>query len=223
MKRELSFAAGLIPAIFFSGSAEGEESPPLPATPSSQIEIQELEVDPAAIRFTPPPPPKPAPAVALTRASTIEKGTHALILAVGEPSTLPDISPPPSPLPDGIRPPFPAKYTKPEFFLGLSTVVYRDGHQTVSHLSWRDPQTLEHFEAWCSWDWSLLGPLNKLRSAEADFNLLFAPIVIDVSRWPEGAKTARKQCKYVASASSLDRSQATSRSSPCRNLKPRRG
>ena len=116
MKRELSFAAGLIPAIFFSGSAEGEESPPLPATPSSQIEIQELEVDPAAIRFTPPPPPKPAPAVALTRASTIEKGTHALILAVGETSTLPDISPPPSPLP--YRPWYIATVTKP-----LATLV----------------------------------------------------------------------------------------------------
>lgn len=128
------------------------------------------------IRFVPPPAPEPMPEIPVRVSAAVDKGTHSLTLQRGAPSTLPDIPAPVVKLQAPV--PIPELPRIDSFVIGLSVTVY---DRSTSHLKWRDPQTGEALEAWCGWDFSLLGPMHELAGEKIRYWLLFSPIHIDSS------------------------------------------
>lgn len=155
----------------------GDGPLPDPAPAPGPLEVVGTTPNPAAIRFTPPPPPKPAPQVVPEAVSVLRKPTHTITFLRGEPSTLPDIPPPPERIGQPATDPVPPR--RPDFLLGLSVSVY-DG--ALSHLKWRDPQTKEELEAWCGWDWGLLAPMQTVSNDRVVYTLFFSPWNVDTAR-----------------------------------------
>jgi hypothetical protein len=105
--------------------------------------------------FVPPPPPKEVPPLVVEASATRVLPTHQITVLRGEASTLPDIPPPPEP-----KPPVPGSVGEPRYLLSFGATVY-DHH--LSHVKWFDPRTKQQFEAWCSWDWTLLSPIPDIK------------------------------------------------------------
>lgn len=188
MKPPFSFVAGLIAAILAGGTAPGRDFPATSAVEPGRLQVKAPELDPAKIRFTPPPAPKPAPDILFEKKSVVRKATHTLTLGIGEPSTLPDI-PPRSARRAGTDAPAVLPTEKRGFLIGLSVTVYADDDRSpLTHLRWRDPRTLDDLEAWCAWDWRLLGPMMEVEGGETNDHLLFSPQVIDLQKPVAGGK-----------------------------------
>ncbi len=181
MKFRLPFVAGMMATTLLGGLAPAQDIEDLESASTTLLEVEPSDLDPSKIRFTPPPPPEPAPDVPLAIRSSVRKATHLLTLGRGEPSTLPDIPPPPAPRQIEATS-FPIHETKREFFLGLSATVYLNAGRPFTRVLWRDPETREDLEAWCAWDWSLLAPMFEVSGDEVAYSLIFAPLVIDLDR-----------------------------------------
>jgi len=148
-----------------------------PVENSSKLEVKGGVLDPTAVRFIPPPPPKPMPFVPVEEQSVVQKPTHTITLVRGEPSTLPDIPPPPERV-ERLET-LPLTPHRPNFVLGLSVTIY---DRQLSHLKWHDPETKEEFEAWCGWDWGLVGPMQEIENERIAYHLFYSPWYVDTTK-----------------------------------------
>jgi hypothetical protein len=172
---------GLAPSVFGQAPLAEQATEPVASTSASErLEVVGGPLNPTAVRFTPPPPPKPAPQVVAEASSVIRKATHSITLVRGEPSTLPDIPPPPERVEQTNAVSFPPQ--RPNFLLGLSVIVYSGLDRDLSYLRWRDPETEEQLEAWCGWNWALVAPMQRISNDRVVYNLFFSPWIIDTTK-----------------------------------------
>jgi hypothetical protein len=102
-------------------------------------------------KFIPPPPPKEVPPMVIEASTARRFITHQITVLRGEISTLPDIPLPPEP-----QPFVPGPIGDPHYLMSFGATVY---DHSLSRVIWWNPKTRESFEAWCSWDWTLLSPI----------------------------------------------------------------
>jgi hypothetical protein len=142
------FPAALL--LFFALSLQAQNQVPTEAEIDKELPIPSSD-------FVPPPPPKEVPRMEVEATASRDMGTHRITILRGEASTLPDIPPPPEP-----KPFIPVPAGEPQYLLSFGTTVY---DHRLSHVTWYDPRSKQHFEAWCAWDWTLLCPLPRINQA----------------------------------------------------------
>jgi hypothetical protein len=130
--------------------------------------VSEVELPIPSNRFTPPPPPRKVPPMVIKASTVTRLATHNITLIRGEPSTLPDIPPPPV-----TKPSKPEPERETHYHVLIGATVY---DHNLSLVTWTNPETKESFEAWCGWDFTLLSPL-----AQIDINQKFSSFYLSAS------------------------------------------
>jgi hypothetical protein len=181
MKRSIGLVlilCGLSLAVMAQTESQAQTEPAT-SDPTDKLEVLSGALDPSAIRFVPPVPPEPLPPIPIEKAVAVHLPTHTITVVRGAPSTLPDLPPAPEPTEPTDQPAFEFERAAPHYLLGLSVTVY-DG--ALSHLRWQDPETKEHLEAWCGWDWGLVSPMQEVSSDSITYSVFCSPFRIDTTR-----------------------------------------
>ncbi len=147
------------------------------ATAQDEKTLDEVLPIPSS-RFVPPPPPKEVPEMEVEASSVLETPTHEITVVRSDDSTLPDIPPPPEPIP-----PQPSRKVEPNYLLSFGVTVY---DHKLSHVRWYDPRSKETFEAWCAWDWTLLSPIPELKLGEKVSSFHLFASNVDTNKWRFG-------------------------------------
>lgn len=129
-------------------------------------------------QFIPPAPPKKVPEMKVEASTSRTMATHKITILRGKASTLGDIPEPPKPKLSSVER---VVNQEPHCLLSFGATVYDN---RISFVKWFDPRTEKHFEAWCGWDWTLLGPLSEIPLSEgvSSFHLMSSNIDTSVAR-----------------------------------------
>jgi hypothetical protein len=127
--------------------------------------------------FVPPSPPKKVPEMKVEASASRAMSAHKVTILRGKASTLPNIPEPPKPTVS----PSAQIDGEPHHLLSFGATVY---DHRISFVRWSDSRTGEQFEAWCGWDWTLLGPLSEVPIAEgvSSFHLMSSNIDTSAAR-----------------------------------------
>lgn len=117
---------------------------------------EEVELKIPSKVFIPPPPPKTVPPMKVEAASASKMSSHTITVLRSDASLQPDL---PKQTPHQVLSPMRTDVTVPSQFLSFGATVY-DGR--LSHLQWSDPRSKISYEAYCSWDCSLLAPFSQI-------------------------------------------------------------